>query len=228
MRVRAKNGEVCILQSSGERVVSEDSVATCSATWFVYPYEAAQSNSPIISKSSHPIWSGLFCKSVSIKKYGTGAIITAQYEGSESWSSTDDSNENTVEVACTMREEPIESHPKFEYWAGTPEKPNAGIFDEDGKWTGWNQKTAGGKIMRGVKSYLVPSYSGSVSYVSRGRPSLGGIGNIGGSGSLPSVGGKYQWMRTGISFQSIADGKYRVTETYLLSGPNGWNRYIYS
>lgn len=33
MRVRLQNGEVCFLRDSGERVVSEDSVATCSATW---------------------------------------------------------------------------------------------------------------------------------------------------------------------------------------------------
>ena len=115
-------------------------------------------------------------RSVSIKKYGDGALITAQYEGAESWSSTSDQHENTVEVSCTMREEPIESHPNFERWAGSPDKPNCGIFDEDGKFTGWNSKTEGGKIMAGVKSYLVPSYSAAVGYISRGMPSLGGIG----------------------------------------------------
>ena len=82
--------------------------------------------------------------------------------------------------------------------------------------------------MAGVKSYLVPSYSGTITYISRGKPSLGGIGSIGGGAGLPSVGGKYQWMRTGVSFSSMADGKYKVSETYLLSGPNGWNKYIYS
>lgn len=111
MKVRLQNGEVCFLRDSGERVVSEDSVATCSATWFCYPYSAASANSPIINKSVHPIWNGLYCKSVSIKKYGDGALITAQYEGAESWSSTNDQHESTVEVSCTMREEPIESHP---------------------------------------------------------------------------------------------------------------------
>lgn len=228
MKVRLHNGEVCFLQSSGERVVSVDSVTTCSASWFVYPYSAALANSPIVNKSAHPIWSDLYCKSVAIKRHGDGAIITAQYEGAESWSSTDDANENTIEVSCTMREEAIESHPKFESWAGTPEKPKSGIFDDDGKFVGWNSKTDGGKIMAGVKSYLVPSYSGTITYISRGKPSLCGIGNIGGGAGLPSVGGKYQWMRTGVSFSSMADGKYKVSETYLLSGPNGWNRYIYS
>lgn len=228
MKVRLKDGEICLLKDSGERVVSDDAVATCSATFFVYPYSIATANAPVVSKSEHPIWTGLYCKSVAIKRHGDGAIITAQYEGAESWSSTDDSNENTIEVSCTMREEPIESHPRFEYWVGTPEKPKSGIFDDDGKFVGWNSKTDGGKIMAGVKSYLVPSYSGTITYISRGKPSLGGIGSIGGGAGLPSVGGKYQWMRTGVSFSSMADGKYKVSETYLLSGPNGWNRYIYS
>lgn len=228
MRVRLKDGEVCFLRDSGERVVSADSVATCSATWFCYPYSAASANSPIINKSVHPIWSDLYCKSVGIKRHGEGAIITAQYEGSEFvWDSDRDSSENTVEVSCTMREEPIESHPDFERWAGSPDKPNCGIFDDDGKFIGWNSKTQGGKIMAGVKSYLVPSYSAAVGYISRGMPSLGGIGSIGGGSGLPAVGGNRQWMCTGISYNKMADGKYKVSITYLLSGPNGWNKYIY-
>lgn len=162
------------------------------------------------------------------KKVRRWGFNNCAIRGAESWSSTSDQYENTVEVSCTMREEPIESHPNFESWAGTPQKPNCGIFDEDGKFTGWNSKTEGGKIMAGVKSYLVPSYSGTVSYISKGVPSLGGIGRIGGGGGLPSVGGMYQWMCTGISYQSMSDGNYKVSETYLLSGPKGWNRYIYS
>ena len=190
MRVRLQNGEVCFLRDSGERVVSADSVATCSAAWFCYPYSAALAHCPIVNKSPHPIWSDLYCKSVGIKRHGEGAIITAQYEGSEFvWDSDRDSSENTVEVSCTMREEPIESHPDFERWAGSPDKPNCGIFDDDGKFVGWNSKTQGGKIMAGVKSYLVPSYSAAVGYISREMPSLGGIGSIGGGSGLPAVGG---------------------------------------
>lgn len=216
------------MRDSGERVVSADSVATCSATWFCYPYSAALAHCPIVNKSPHPIWSDLYCKSVGIKRHGEGAIITAQYEGSEFvWDSDRDSAENTVEVSCTMREEPIESHPDFERWAGSPDKPNCGIFDDDGKFVGWNSKTQGGKIMAGVKSYLVPSYSAAVGYIAMGMPSLGGIGSIGGGSGLPAVGGNRQRMCTGISYNKMADGKYKVSITYLLSGPNGWNKYIY-
>ena len=227
MKLRAKNGEVCYLQDSGERTVSNDSVATCSATWFVYPYSSAIHYAPIVNKSIHPIWNDLYCKSVSIKKYTKGALITAQFEGADDWNYNSNNGENTLEVSATMREEPIESHPKFEDWAGTPENPKSGIFDEDGKFVGWNSKSAGGKIMAGVKSYLVPSYSGTISYISKGKPNLGGIGSIGGGVGLPSVGGRYQWMKTGVSFSLMSDGKYKVTESYLLSGPNGWNKYIY-
>lgn len=228
MRVRLQNGEVCFLRDSGERIVSADSVATCSATWFCYPYSAALAHCPIVNKSPHPIWSDLYCKSLGIKRHGDGAIITAQYEGSEFvWDSDRDSAENTVEVSCTMREEPIENHPDFERWAGSPDKPNCGIFDDDGKFVGWNSKTQGGKIMAGVKSYLVPSYSAAVGYIAMGMPSLGGIGSIGGGSGLPAVGGNRQRMCTGISYNKMADGKYKVSITYLLSGPNGWNKYIY-
>ncbi len=228
MRVRLQNGEVCFLRDSGERIVSADSVATCSATWFCYPYSAALAHCPIVNKSPHPIWSDLYCKSLGIKRHGDGAIITAQYEGSEFvWDSDRDSAENTVEVSYTMREEPIENHPDFERWAGSPDKPNCGIFDDDGKFVGWNSKTQGGKIMAGVKSYLVPSYSAAVGYIAMGMPSLGGIGSIGGGSGLPAVGGNRQRMCTGISYNKMADGKYKVSITYLLSGPNGWNKYIY-
>lgn len=228
MRVRLINGEACILQSSGELVKSDDALNSCSATWFCFPFESAESYAPIVGKTNHPIWVDLYCKSVSIKKHGLGAIITASFEGSESWSSENDSNENTIEVSCTMREEAIETHPDFKTWAGSPEDPNAGgIFDEDGKFTGWNFKTELGKEFTGVKSYLVPSYSALISYVSNGRPSLGGIGGRGGGGGLPSIGGGREWLCTGISYSSIADGKYKVTENYLSSGENGWSNKIY-
>ena len=218
---------MCILQSSGERVVSSDSVATCSAVFFVYPYLAVNNYTPQINKTPHPIWADLFCKSTAIKKHGRGAIITAQYEGSDFTWDSNSGNDNTIEISCTMREEPIESHPQFKTWAGTPKDPKGGVFDEDGKFTGWNSNIDIGEEMQGVKSYLVPAYAGTISYLSKARPSLSGIGKIGGGSGLPSVGGKYQWMSTGISYASMADGKFKITETYLLSGPNGWNKKIY-
>ena len=229
MKTRTKGGEVCILQNSGERVVSADSVTTCSAIFFIWPWAAAGNYLPAIGKSAHPIWADLFCKSTGLKREKGGAIITAIYEGSEmNWNSEDDANERMIEVSCTMREEPIETHPDFASWAGTPKAPLGAIFDDDGRFTGWNVNNEVGNEMKGIKSYLVPSYAGSINYISRGKPSLSGIGKIGGGTGLPSVGGKRQWMNTGISYQSIADGKFKVTETYLLSGPNGWNKKVYA
>ena len=111
MKVRLQNGEVCFLRDSGERVVSEDSVATCSATWFCYPYSAASANSPIINKSVHPIWNGLYCKSVSIKKYGDGALITAQYEGAESRRHR--KNRRWRRIAVCWRNVPMDVHRNF-------------------------------------------------------------------------------------------------------------------
>ncbi len=229
MKTRTQGGEICILQNSGERIVSVDAVTTCSAVFFVWPWAAAGNYLPAIGKSPHPIWSDLYCKSTGLKREKGGAIITASYEGSEmNWNSGDDANDRMIEVSCTMREEAIETHPNFKEWAGTPKAPIGAIFDDDGRFTGWNVNAEIGDEMKGVKSYLVPSYAGTISYVSRGKPSLNGIGKIGGGGGLPSVGGKRQWMNIGISYQSIADGKFRVTENYLLSGPGGWNKKVYA
>ena len=229
MKTRTKGGEICILQDSGERVVSVDSVTTCSAVFFVWPWAASGNYLPAIGRSPHPIWSDLYCKSTGLKRHKSGAIITATYEGSEmNWNSENDANDRMMEVSCTMREEPIETHPNFTEWAGTPKEPKGALFDDDGRFSGWNVNNEIGEEMKGIKSYLVPSYAGTVSYVSRSRPSLSGIGKIGGGGGLPSAGDKRQWMNVGISYQSIADGKYKISENYLLSGPGGWNKKVYS
>ncbi len=80
----------------------------------------------------------------------------------------------------------------------------------------------------GGKELPCPLIFGNCELHFKGCAESRGIGRIGGGGGLPSVGGMYQWMCTGISYQSMSDGNYKVSETYLLSGPKGWNRYIYS
>lgn len=223
------DGTAKVLQSRGELVIQKDSVATSSAVWFVYPFSAAKSLAPEVGKSPHPIWGGLYCKSYTIKKAGAGAIITAQFEGSEyQWDSEKDSEENTVEVAATMREEPIETHPKFKDWIAEKEGGlSVAIFDDDGNFKTWNKDTKLGSELLGVKSYYVPGYSATVTFISKARPSLGGIGSIGGGGGIPGLGEGREWMKTGISYSSLADGTYKVTETYLSSGEKGWNEEVY-
>jgi len=226
MKFRAADNEICILQSLGERVVSADAVATCSATFFIWPASALSRHIPVIGVSQHPVWSGLYCKNTVARPQKSGIVVVATYEG------VDYSNEGTsvasdmnVEVACTMKEEDIRTHPKFTDWAGTPQNPVGGIF-EDKKFVDWNEETDIGKEFRGVKSYLVPGYTATISYTAFSRPSLGDIGHIGNVARLPSVGTR-KWMNTGLAYQTLADGKYKVTENYLLSGPKGWNEKIY-
>ncbi len=228
MKVRLQNGTAKVLQDSGELVESNDAVSTCTATWFVYPFSNAYAQAPTVGSSCHPVWTSLYCTEFAIKKYGTGAIITAEYEGSSfTWDSDEDTDNNTVEVSCTMREEAIETHPDFESWAGTPSVPKSGIFDDEGMFTGWTSTTEGGRAMAGVRSYLVPSYSANISSVSSSKPSLDSIGKISSGGSLPSLGGDREWLCTGISYSSLGDATYSVVKTYLSSAEGGWNKYIY-
>lgn len=78
------------------------------------------------------------------------------------WNSSDDANDRMIEVSCTMREEPIETHPDFKEWAGTPKASIGFIFDDDGRFTGWNVNTLIGDEMKRIKSYLVLSYAGTI------------------------------------------------------------------
>jgi hypothetical protein len=227
MNTRASSNGFCILKNSGERTTGKDGVVSCGATFFCLPYSDHAHYTPQIGISAHPIWSDLFCVSTMVKRQNAGAIIQANYEGVIAAGMGDSNSERTVEISTTVREEPIETHPDFASWAGTPQNPNGGVFDEDGKFTGWNSKTALGAEMAGVKSYLVPSSSATISYLSRSRPSLARVGTIQTPAGLPAVSPHRTWLFTGLSYQKLQDGSYKVTENYLLSGAKGWNTRIY-
>lgn len=229
VRIQDNASSFMVLQSSGEYVENDDAVATCTAAWFVYPFETATTKAPTVDSSAHPVYTNLVCSEFSIKKHGTGAIITASYEGvSCTWDSDEDASSNTVEVSCTMREEPIETHPDFTTWAGTPSIPIAGRFDSDGDFLGWDVSTPIGEELKGITSYLVPSYAATKSYKSSSEPSLGATGSIGSFSGLPSLPDGRQWMLTGISYSKISSGSYDVTVNYLSSDTKGWNTRIYS
>lgn len=52
-------GIVKILQSPCELAIGEDSLSTCTAAWFVYPFSAAEANLPVINKSVPPCMAGV-------------------------------------------------------------------------------------------------------------------------------------------------------------------------
>lgn len=145
--------------------------------------------------------------------------------------------EPTYELTTSLGQEPIQTHPDFVTFAGTPAAPlNGSVFvDPD---TGYESKktnaiwkefaysgTASTKA--GVDSYLAPGAEWRETKFQSTRPT--GIRDVGTievpSGDNPSVSGRdwLAWSETYIRRGSI----YQVTTVWKLSGRNGWDSDIY-
>lgn len=120
--------------------------------------------------------------------------------------------------------EPIESHPNFTLFAGTPENPKPGVeFDENGVFLGF---TTGSK--RGITSYIVPDVRVNLNYwtfrVPNGKRITKEIASsLPGVTSNPTV---RDYLLIGLVYRQFGQ-LYQVTEQWLGSGPLGWNREIY-
>lgn len=144
----------------------------------------------------------------------------------------------TYELTTSLSQEPIQTHPDFATFAGTPSNPqNGSIFvDPD---TGFNSNknnaiwkefafkgTANEKA--GIESYLAPGAEWRETKFQTSRPT--GIRDVGTietpAGSPPTLSGR-DWLAWGETY--VRRGHiYQVTSTWKLSGRNGWDADIYS
>lgn len=123
--------------------------------------------------------------------------------------------------------EAIETHEDFEKFAGTPEAPNeenGATFDEEtGEFIAF---TSGDK--RGLKSYYVPNTLVNVSYWTFRAPQPRRIAREIRS-SIPGLivpGSVKDFLLLSMPFRQVGP-LWFVTEQYMGSGPNGWDRDIY-
>lgn len=176
----------------------------------------------------HPDFSDLYCKNVSVTREPPGiAIVTAVYtglSGSDAGSGGSGQFEPTTDLAVTLRQEPIETHPDFEsVIGGTKDDPkNDAKFDSDGLFKGFGS----GSSKFGVTDYLTPGGQYRRVYLTRTPPTNGNVGSIATPTGAPDFGGSYTWLDAGLSW-TRQGGYYRVSEEYLLSGPKGWDDDIY-
>lgn len=121
--------------------------------------------------------------------------------------------------------EPIESHPNFAFFAGTPANPkNGAIFDENtNEFLGFGD---GNK--QGVRSYIVPDVRVNLNYwtfrTPNGRRVTKEI-----SYRLPDVvpnSTVLNYLLIGLVYRKFGE-LFQVTEQWLGSGPRGWDRQIY-
>lgn len=146
----------------------------------------------------------------------------------------------TYELTTSLSQEPIQTHPDFATFAGTPSTNppiNGSVFvDPD---TGFESRksnaiwkefafkgTANEKA--GIESYLAPGAEWRETKFQTSRPT--GIRDVGTiespAGSPPTLSGR-NWLAWGETY--VRRGHiYQVTSTWKLSGRNGWDTDIYS
>lgn len=143
--------------------------------------------------------------------------------------------EPTYELSGTLSEEPIETHPNFEDFAGTPSAPlNGAVFldpetnkpttsDELGVFTEFG--ISGNKA--GVSSYASPTVMWTEIRYSTSKPSeLGDLGEIDNpNGGPPNFTGR-DWLLWDISYRRRG-AIYEIRISWKLSGRNGWDEDIY-
>jgi len=176
--------------------------------------------------------------------YGPGICrITANYTGMED-NSADDS-EPVYSLNVGTQQEPIETHPDFATFAGTPSAPlNKAVFIDAQN----NEVTAANPAdpadnekykfsrfqldspLKGLDSFLdSTNTTWTQKYTSSVKPSDGGdVGEIDSNlpGNPPSFGGNRNWLYTGMAFDQRAH-VYSITRSWRLSGKDGWKSQIY-
>ena len=143
--------------------------------------------------------------------------------------------DSTYELSGTLTEEPIETHPDFEDFAGTPSSPlNGAVFldPETGKPTTDDAKgvfsefgISGDKA--GVSSYASPGVMWTETRYSTTKPTeLGDLGQIDTpNGNPPTFSGR-DWLLWDSSYRRRGF-IYEIRIAWKLSGRNGWDEDIY-
>lgn len=208
-----------------------DGTVSGSVVWFISPYELALTQAPMPHKDRHPKMERLLCQNTRVTYVKPDAArIYCDYEAGDGTSSVSaggpPSGAMRVSVRPTLTENPITFHDKFPEW-----KDNA-IFDETTKeFVGWDipEGSDAEKWFEGLVSYFEASVTLVREYTNRVEPDLSSLRKIFESGAIsgaPRV-KERNWLLVSMPYRDLGDGQYAVTEEFLLSGPNGWNPYVY-
>jgi len=166
--------------------------------------------------------------------------IDLHYEGKDTDHTkpefTDDLN---VDITCSA--EPIDTHPRFNEFAGSPSEPlNGARFDpKDGRFLFFQSEypAGSGKLnpFAGIRSYYVPIQVISQTRIEQEWPDENIVSQLGQiiqsdylSNTIPSLSGERNLLFTGMKIRSIGNVYFEVTKTAALSGPRLWKEEIYS
>lgn len=124
-------------------------------------------------------------------------------------------------------QEPIETHPDFTDFAGTPASPKNGakFDDETGEFIGFTDIE---NSLAGVRSYIVPSVLATLSYYTHYVPNLAYVARISHfyPPDLIRPPNVRNFLLVGMPYRRIGN-LFQVSMQLLGSGPRGWNTKIY-
>ncbi|NDD54499.1 hypothetical protein EBZ39_11600 [bacterium] len=142
----------------------------------------------------------------------------------------------TVEYVASVRTVPIEAHPNFKEPYLTPEdlkkiKDAVQVPDRSPDFEDTSDKKRAislyGYLIAGVTSYYEPALIVRKSYVAASPPPSKIIGKILDPGvPVPGRTPKTNFLLISINARG-QPGNYQVTEEYEMSGPSGWDSYLY-
>lgn len=223
---RGRVGELYVTKY-GPITTGKDGVSAGSVEFFVSDYDLAFGLQPRVERDRHPRFPQLLCQESVVNYLKPGAAsIVATYAGlGDGLASEGLSFSVEIEVTPALRELPIEAHEKFEQW-----KQFANYDDDTGQFIGWkfpSGHAAAKWFTQDTKSYLEPTVTMRRSFTSTSKPTLVNLRRIYMQPTgAPAVDGR-NWLLMSIPYRTIGENMYAITEEFLLSGPNGWNPYVY-
>ena len=140
---------------------------------------------------------------------------------------TRDPTDRTVSYPAANNSEPIETHPKFTTFAGSPGSPlNGAIFDEDDNtFLGFGDGAPAD--LRGVRSYYRSHLICRATYYSRKPPQFSEMGKIVAKPpKVPDIPGVKEWLQLAPSSEQVGR-VFRITEELIGGGANAISKTIY-
>lgn len=192
--------------------------------------QEAEDYSNVVLVSGSIIHTGDDCDTVELELH---------YEGKDT-SHTDPLFTSDLTLDIASSQEPIDSHPNFLNFAGTPDSPlNGAKYDpNDGRFLFFQAEdpATSGKLntYAGVRSYNEPIQVVSQSRIDTEWPDEDEFSLLGKiiesdylDSQIPSLSGDRNWIYTGIRIRSIGNVYFEVTRTAALSGRRKWIDAIY-
>ena len=138
--------------------------------------------------------------------------------------------EPEISYSGGQNNDPIDTHPDFESFAGTPSAPlNGAKFDaESEEFIGFfDSASAGQPNFRGTQYYLTPSSLITLSYWTDKVPTLKNRMSVHDDvDGFKKPDDMKDFLLVDTPYRQVGSF-YQVTEQYIGSGPNGINRVIY-